>query len=54
MPARRRESVELTVTERQELEEIVSKGKSSAIKIKHAHIMMKLDESEGIKAFCRN
>lgn len=47
----RKYRVELTKTEREKLEEINSKGKSAAKKIKHAHILLKLDESEGRKAF---
>lgn len=46
----RKYRVELTNAERKELEEIISKGKSAAMKIKHAHILLKLDESEGRKA----
>lgn len=46
----RKYRVELTEEERRELEDIISKGKSSAIKIKHAYILLKLDESEGKKA----
>ena len=47
----RKYRVELTKAERKELEEIVFKGKSTAIKIKHAHILLKLYELEGRKAF---
>ena len=47
----RKYQVELTKTEREKLEEIISKWKSTAKKIKHAHILLKLDESEGRKAF---
>jgi transposase len=35
--------VRLTETERAELQELVSKGKAAAYKIKHAHILLKAD-----------
>ncbi|GHT13256.1 hypothetical protein FACS1894170_09050 [Planctomycetales bacterium] len=39
--------VTLTAAERQTLNDIVSKGKHSATKIKHANILLAVDESEG-------
>ncbi len=43
--------VELREEERKILEEIINKGKNSASKIKHAQILLKLDESNGKKAW---
>lgn len=47
----RKYHVELREEERKILEEIINKGKSSASKIKHAQILLKLDEANGKKAW---
>jgi transposase len=39
--------IELTPEERESLQEIVAKGKTSARKIQHAQILLKADETEG-------
>ncbi len=39
--------VKLSKQERKELQELLSKGKSSARKITHARVLLKADESEG-------
>ena len=39
--------VKLTEQEREDLQELISKGKSSARKLMHARILLKADESEG-------
>jgi transposase len=41
----KRYRVRLTETEREHLEVVVSKGKAAAYKIKHAHILLKVDAS---------
>lgn len=40
--------VRLTEEERKGLEELISKGKSVAYKIKHAHILLKADVNDGL------
>ncbi len=47
----RKYHVELREEERRILEEIVNKGKNSASKIKHAQILLKLDEANDKKAW---
>lgn len=47
----RKYHVELNEEEQKILEEIINKGKNSASKIKHAQILLKLDESNGKKAW---
>jgi hypothetical protein len=39
-------SVKLSEQEKKELQELISKGKSSARKLMHARILLKADESE--------
>lgn len=48
---KRQYKVTLTDEERQQLQEMVGKGKSNAPKIKHANILLACDESEGVKRF---
>ena len=46
---KRLSKVTLTDEERQQLQEMVGKGKSNAQKIKHANILLACDESESVK-----
>jgi transposase len=42
----KKNSIELSKEQRQGLEQLVSKGKASARKIKHAEVLLKIDSSE--------
>jgi len=46
--------VELTSEEREELKELVSKGKAAARKITHARVLLQADESKGGSAWTDN
>lgn len=42
----KKNSIELSKEQREELEQLVSKGKASARKIKHAEVLLKIDSGE--------
>jgi hypothetical protein len=40
-------SIKLTKEQREELEQLISKGTARARKIQHAHVLLKIDSGEG-------